>query len=163
MADRLVVLREGEMQQFGTPEEVYDQPANGYVAGFMGYRNLLHLDVERADAEHVVLAGPGLRVVGANRGEVTAGRAVAAIRPEDFVVGEVDGNALPVTVQIAEYHGRELSVEATTSTGTKIYFRTQERVAPGDELTLGVPRHRVLVFGTGGADEAAGTAEAAAS
>ncbi|HET6165509.1 MAG TPA: ABC transporter ATP-binding protein [Marmoricola sp.] len=147
MADRLVVLRDGVMQQFGTPEQVYDQPVNGYVAGFMGYRNLLELDATRADADHVVVEGQDLRLTGANRGDVTAGRAVAAVRPEDFVIGEVDGNAIDVTVQIAEYHGRELSVEAVTSTGGKIYFRTQERVAPGDRVTLGIPRHRVLVFG----------------
>jgi putative spermidine/putrescine transport system ATP-binding protein len=152
MADRLVVLRDGVMQQFGTPEEVYDQPGNGYVAGFMGYRNLLNLDATRADGKHVVLQGPDLRLTGSNRAGVTSGRAVAAVRPEDFVIGEVDGNAVEVTVQIAEYHGRELSVEALTRTGTPVYFRTQERVAPGDQITLGVPRHRVLVFG---ADEGA--------
>ena len=151
MADRLVVLREGVMQQCGTPQEVYDQPANGYVAGFMGYRNLLEMDVTGGDADYAVLDGQGIRLVGANRGakldgRSTSGGAVAAIRPEDLVLGETDGNAIPVTVRIAEYHGRELSVEATTPQGRSIYFRTAERVAPGDELTLGVPRHRVLVF-----------------
>jgi putative spermidine/putrescine transport system ATP-binding protein len=147
MADRLVVLREGVMQQVGTPQEVYDQPANGYVAGFMGYRNLLDLEVTGGDGEYAVVEGHGLRLVGANRGGVAAGPAVAAIRPEDLVLGETDGNGIAVTVRIAEYHGRELSVEATTARGRQIYFRTTERVAPGDELVLGVPRHRVLVFG----------------
>jgi putative spermidine/putrescine transport system ATP-binding protein len=147
MADRLVVLRDGIMQQCGTPEEVYDQPANGYVAGFMGYRNLLALDVSRTDGERVVLEGHDLRLTGTNRGVVGAGRAVAAVRPEDFVIGATDGNGIDVTVQIAEYHGRELSVEAVTGSGRKVYLRTQERVAPGDRITLGVPMHRVLVFG----------------
>jgi len=147
MADRLVVLREGVIQQVGTPQEVYDQPANGYVAGFMGYRNLLELDVSSADGDYAVVEGGGVRLVGANRGGVTSGAAVAAVRPEDLVLGESDGNGIRVTVRIAEYHGRELSVEATTSQGRSIYFRTPERVAPGDEVTLGVPRHRVLVFG----------------
>jgi putative spermidine/putrescine transport system ATP-binding protein len=146
LADRLVVLREGRMQQYGTPEEVYDQPANGYVAGFMGYRNLFRLDSSRADADQVVVEGKDLRLTGANRGEVRSGRAVAAVRPEDFVVGAVDGNRIEVTVRIAEYHGREQSVEAVTASGRKVYFRTQERLAPGDAVTLGVPAHRVLVF-----------------
>ena len=146
MADRLVVLREGVMQQCGTPQEVYEQPANGYVAGFMGYRNLLELEVTGGDAEHAVVEGGGLRLVGANRGNVTSGPAVAAIRPEDLVLGETDGNGIAATVRIAEYHGRELSVEAATAQGQPIYFRTSERVAPGDEVVLGVPRHRVLVF-----------------
>jgi len=146
MADRLVVLREGVIQQCGSPEDVYDQPANGYVAGFMGYRNLLDVDVVRGDADEVAVEGRDVRLTGSNRGEVRWGAAVAAIRPEDLVLGEVDGNGIDVTVQIAEYHGRELSVEAVTASGRKVYFRTPERVAPGDAVTLGVPRHRVLVF-----------------
>lgn len=146
MADRLVVLRLGVMQQFGTPEEVYDHPANAYVAGFMGYRNLLELDIVSADAERVSARGKHITLVGANRESVSTGRAIAAIRPEDFTIGEVDGNRIEVTVDIAEYHGRELSVQARTPDGLSIYFRTTERVAPGDQLVLGVPAHRVLVF-----------------
>src|SRR5438046_4861595 len=45
LADRLVVLREGEVQQVGSPEEVYAHPANRYVAGFMGYRNMIPVEV----------------------------------------------------------------------------------------------------------------------
>lgn len=146
MADRLVVLREGLMQQFGSPEEIYDHPHNPYVAGFMGYRNLLELDATRADAEDVLVEGPGVRLRGSNRQDVAGGPAVAAVRPEDFVLGEVDGNRIDATVEIAEYHGRELSVEAVTAHGEKLYLRTQERVAPGDRVALGVPARRVLVF-----------------
>ncbi len=47
LADRLVVLRDGVMQQVGTPEDVYGRPANRYVAGFMGYRNMLDVTVHR--------------------------------------------------------------------------------------------------------------------
>ena len=152
MADRLVVLREGVIQQVGTPQEVYDQPANGYVAGFMGYRNLIEMDLAGGDSERAIVESHGMRLTGSNRGGLDAAdvagrrRVVAAIRPEDLVIGAVDTNAIPVTVRIAEYHGRELSVEARTSSGRSIYFRTDERVAPGDELTLGIPHHRVLVF-----------------
>lgn len=147
MADRLVVLRDGVMQQFGTPEEVYDHPANGYVAGFMGYRNVLELEATHAGADSVVVTGPDIRLRGSNRAEVGVGPVVAAIRPEDFVLGEVDGNRVEATVEIAEYHGRELSVEAIMPNRQKVYFRTQERVAPGDHVVLGVPARRVLVFG----------------
>ncbi|MFD0516926.1 ABC transporter ATP-binding protein [Paractinoplanes durhamensis] len=45
MADRLVVLRDGRVQQIGTPEELHTRPANRHVADFMGYRNLLPLKV----------------------------------------------------------------------------------------------------------------------
>jgi putative spermidine/putrescine transport system ATP-binding protein len=59
MADRLVVLRDGVVQQVGTPDEVYAHPANRYVAGFMGYRNMLEFDVESTPTGSAVLAAEG--------------------------------------------------------------------------------------------------------
>ena len=157
LADRLVVLREGLVQQIGTPEEVYDQPANRYVAGFMGYRNMLELDVTQVQGEQVVLQGHGVRLTGVNRSAGEGGRAIAAVRPEDLVVGgDGNGNRLEVKAEIVEYHGRELSVQARMSDGTSVYFRTHERLAPGDSVALTVPAARVLVFS---ADEAAAQEE----
>jgi putative spermidine/putrescine transport system ATP-binding protein len=146
LADRLVVLRDGEVQQIGTPEEVYAQPANGYVASFMGYRNMLTLDVVSADGSGIVVEGTGIRLSGTNRDGLTAGQAVMAIRPEDFVVGDVTANSVEVTVEIVEYHGRELSVSARLPSGEPVYFRTDKRLAPGDTAKISVPAERVLVF-----------------
>ena len=159
LADRLVVLREGRAQQIGTPEEVYDQPANRYVAGFMGYRNMLELDITQVQGEQVQLQGHGVQLAGVNRSAGAGGRAIAAVRPEDLVVGGADGgNRLEVTAEIVEYHGRELSVQARLADGSPVYFRTHERLAPQDTVTLGVPASRVLVFS---ADEPAAPEESA--
>jgi putative spermidine/putrescine transport system ATP-binding protein len=144
LADRLVVLREGAVQQIGTPEEVYAQPVNSYVASFMGYRNLLEVAVTRATGSTLTVEGNGVRLTG--RGSLTEGPARAAIRPEDFTVGDGTENALDVKVEIVEYHGRELSVSARLATGVPVYFRTDKRLAPGDTVQLGVPAERVLVF-----------------
>ncbi|MEU5259978.1 ABC transporter ATP-binding protein [Amycolatopsis sp. NPDC021455] len=144
LADRLVVLREGAVQQIGTPEEVYAQPVNSYVASFMGYRNLLDVTVTGAAGSSVTVEGAGARLTG--RGSLTEGPAKVAIRPEDFVVGDGAENALDVTVEIVEYHGRELSVSARLATGVPVYFRTDKRLAPGDTAKIGVPAERVLVF-----------------
>ncbi|MEV6830929.1 ABC transporter ATP-binding protein [Amycolatopsis sp. NPDC051102] len=144
LADRLVVLREGTVQQIGTPEEVYAQPVNSYVASFMGYRNLLDVTVTGAAGSSVTVEGAGVRLTG--RGSLAEGPAKVAIRPEDFVVGEGTENALDVTVEIVEYHGRELSVSARLATGVPVYFRTDKRLAPGDAVRIGVPAERVLVF-----------------
>ncbi|MDS0133887.1 MULTISPECIES: ABC transporter ATP-binding protein [unclassified Amycolatopsis] len=144
LADRLVVLREGAVQQVGTPEEVYAQPVNSYVASFMGYRNLLDVTVTGAAGSTVTVEGAGVRLTG--RGTLTEGPAKVAIRPEDFVIGDGTENALDVTVEIVEYHGRELSVSARLATGVPVYFRTDKRLAPGDTAKIGVPAERVLVF-----------------
>ncbi|MEU7789382.1 ABC transporter ATP-binding protein [Amycolatopsis sp. NPDC049159] len=146
LADRLVVLREGTVQQIGTPEEVYAQPVNSYVASFMGYRNLLDVTVTAAAGPSVTVEGDGVRLTGANRDSLAEGPAKVAIRPEDFVVGDGAENALDVTIEIVEYHGRELSVSARLPTGTPVYFRTDKRLAPGDTAKIGVPAERVLVF-----------------
>ena len=154
LADRLVVLREGAVQQIGRPEEVYAQPVNSYVASFMGYRNLLDLTLTGTTASSatgsvtgsVAVEGDGIRLTGTNRDGLTDGPAKVAIRPEDFVVGEGAENALDVTVEIVEYHGRELSVSARLPNGVPVYFRTDKRLAPGDPAKIGVPAERVLVF-----------------
>jgi putative spermidine/putrescine transport system ATP-binding protein len=146
LADRLVVLREGEVQQVGTPEEVYSQPRNRYVAAFMGYRNMLELDVVEAKGARAVLAGNGIRITGAIREPVESGRAVAAIRPEDLVVGELGDNRIEVKTEIVEYHGREQVVQARLPGGAELHFRTDKRLAPADTVTLCVPPERVLVL-----------------
>jgi putative spermidine/putrescine transport system ATP-binding protein len=60
LADRLVVLREGRMQQIGTPEELHNNPVNWHVADFMGYRNLIDVEVESISGKLARVAGGGL-------------------------------------------------------------------------------------------------------
>src|SRR5512144_13131 len=67
LADRLALLRDGRLEQVGTPEEIYDQPASAYVASFMGYRNLFELPVERSGEDAVTLAAGALRLCGVDR------------------------------------------------------------------------------------------------
>jgi putative spermidine/putrescine transport system ATP-binding protein len=148
LADRLVLLRDGVVQQVGTPEEVYTQPANRYVAGFMGYRNMLEFSIESALNGQAVLTGAGVRLTGVVRDELVGGRAIAAIRPEDLLVGTVGENQLNVTVEVVEYHGREQSVQGRLADGEAVFFRSDKRLAPGDQVTLGVPTERVVLFST---------------
>jgi putative spermidine/putrescine transport system ATP-binding protein len=149
LADRLVVLRDGVVQQVGTPEEVYAQPANVYVAGFMGYRNLLDVELTGGDPAGVVVEAPGLRLTGVRRDAPERGRAVAAIRPEDVLVGDAGAAGapgIPARVEIVEYHGRDQVVTLRLDGGQPLHLRTGTRLAPGDSVTVGVPPERVLVF-----------------
>src|SRR5262245_59712796 len=87
LADRLVVLRDGGVQQVGSPEEVYAHPANRYVAGFMGYRNLLPVSVSSVDDKAASVTGEGFALTGVNRDELAVdAEAVAAFRPTDVTV-----------------------------------------------------------------------------
>ncbi len=146
MADRLVVLRDGVVQQIGTPDEVYAHPANRYVAGFMGYRNMLTFDVASVSSGTAVLAAEDVRLTGQTFGPLETKRAVAAIRPEDIVVDGPPPNRIEVTVEVVEYHGREMLVQARMPGGEALYFRTEKRLAPGDKTTVAVAAERVLVY-----------------
>ena len=103
LADRIVVLRDGQVRQIGTPAELYGNPAHADVAEFMGYRNLL---------PGAINGGPGSVQVGAAtlaatpRPDAVAGQKIlAAIRPEDLTPRS-DG-PIRAKVETAEYRGRD--------------------------------------------------------
>jgi putative spermidine/putrescine transport system ATP-binding protein len=149
MADRLVVLRAGRVQQVGTPEELHTKPANRHVADFMGFRNLLPMKVTRAGPSTVVEGG-GLTLHGTAVGEVHAGDdVVAGVRPESL---RLAADGFPATVEVVEYQGREVAVEVVTEAGRRLHLRTADRPAPGDKVTLAVDPAALLVFPAGGAD-----------
>jgi putative spermidine/putrescine transport system ATP-binding protein len=160
LADRLVVLRDGVVQQIGTPEELYRAPANAHVAAFMGYRNLLPVRVTGGQGGTVRVAGQGFELTGTNRDAVATSGSIAAIRPEDITVSDSGENRLELTVEVVEYHGREEAVQGRLSGGALLRLRTTVRLAPGDTVTVSVPPDRVLVFA---ADHGDGPAAAAAA
>jgi putative spermidine/putrescine transport system ATP-binding protein len=141
LADRIVVMRDGEVRQVGTPEELYSSPSHADVAGFMGFRNLVPCTAQAFDGVIHVAIGSALLPTHAAH---TDGGAVAAIRPEDLV--PMDDGPLVAVVRSAEYRGREYYGVADTADGVELFFRAEHRVGPGDALRLGVDPARVLVF-----------------
>src|SRR5699024_9781554 len=150
MADRLVVLREGRVQQVGTPEELHTSPVNWHVADFMGYRNLLDVTVDQAGPDGVVVSNQDLKIRGTAVGNVVANSAARlAIRPEDLRIADDDstqGGAIDAEVSVVEYHGREFSVGAMLPSGTTLYVRSDYAPSPGDRVQLVVAQQRALVF-----------------
>jgi putative spermidine/putrescine transport system ATP-binding protein len=146
MADRLVVLRDGRVQQIGTPEEVHTRPANRHVADFMGFRNLIPARVgEARDRVTVDIGGPIL--VGTPIGPLETGQhVVAAVRPDNVRLTGLDGADLAATVEVVEYQGREVAVEAVTEGGLRLHLRTAERVAVGDKVGVSIAPDALLVF-----------------
>jgi putative spermidine/putrescine transport system ATP-binding protein len=64
LADRIVVMKDGVVQQIATPQVVYGEPANLHVARFMGYRNVFPMTIEREEGTRVALSGPDFPLTG---------------------------------------------------------------------------------------------------
>src|SRR4051794_29090201 len=105
MADRIVVLQGGAVQQVGTPEQVYESPANQFVAGFMGSPTMNFLPVELL-GENCLLthdrSSMPLDAAGRRRLQNAGGKAVLGVRPEHFVVADGAADAVPVAVKLVE-------------------------------------------------------------
>jgi len=148
LADRIVVMKDGKVQQIGTPPEVYGHPSNLAVARFMGYRNELLLDVVGQDAQSVALAGPGVNLNGIPKTRLQA-RAAVSIRPEEFSIvaaGQDAANSLSARVESVEYYGRESLFMLRTQDNTRLYVRTEGQAAPGDTIRVAVAANRVLAY-----------------
>jgi putative spermidine/putrescine transport system ATP-binding protein len=147
LADRVVVLREGRVRQIGTPEELYARPLHPDVAEFMGYRNIVPSRAAPTGngASQVMIGDAALlgTPVDAREGEV-----VVAFRPDDLTP-RADG-PIAATVTAAEYRGRDFFGKAATSEGTELYFRSESKVAPGENVRLGVDPGRLLIYADGG-------------
>ena len=148
LADRIVVLKDGAVQQVGTPTEVYARPANLHVARFMGYRNVLALDVVREDGDQVLVQGPDIALTGLRMQPLNGRRAVVAIRPEEIAVGEGPGglNMLGGRVGNVEYCGRDSLLDVITPSGTLLQVRGPVTTARDDAVRLHVPVERALVY-----------------
>jgi putative spermidine/putrescine transport system ATP-binding protein len=143
LADRIVVMRSGEVRQVGTPEDLYMRPAHADVAEFMGYRNQISSRAVRSgNLVDVVIGGVGLR--GTPVEALADGHAVAAIRPEDLKA-TADG-PIAATVESAHYHGHDFYCRARTGDGTELYFRSAQKVGKGDTVRLSADPGRVLVY-----------------
>ncbi|WP_145943159.1 ABC transporter ATP-binding protein [Corynebacterium glyciniphilum] len=108
MGDRVAVLRDGRLQQVDTPQKLYNEPVNAFVAGFIGSPAMNLLDLP-AGAD--VLEGLGVR-----RPEGVDGALLVGVRPEHLVVDDAD-TGLRGTVSLVEELGADSNVYAETGAG----------------------------------------------
>jgi putative spermidine/putrescine transport system ATP-binding protein len=142
LADRILVMIDGQTRQIGTPEELYSRPAHADVAEFMGYRNLFHSKAEMT-GNGVAVAMGGARLLGTAMDTIGA-EAIVAIRPDDL--RPCSDGPISAAVEIAEYHGRDFYALARSPDGMELYFRSPLRVSRGESVRLHAPRERVLVY-----------------
>ena len=154
MADRIVVLRDGKVEQIGSPLEVYDRPANAFVGGFIGSpaMNMLHGRVEAGERPRFVV-GEGLSLALPSAPRAALGREVTlGVRPEHLTVGGL--SAFAAKVEIVEPTGAETVLNVSWG-GASLVCVLHARVAakPGESLPLGFDGAPLHFFdaGTGAA------------
>lgn len=144
MADKIVVLRDGRIEQVGAPLDLYRNPDNRFVAGFIGSpaMNFLECDVADGALTHPALSSPILSPVKlpTNMSRVTLG-----IRPEHI---ELDTTVDQLKIELTEALGGVSYCYLATAGGDKLVVeeRGDARSREGDTVGLKIPAERVLLF-----------------
>jgi len=118
LGDRVAVMRDGVIQQTGTPRELYDRPRNLFVAGFLGSPAMNLLPAEVVDGRiHLPLPGVSLDLPPEIRPPAETGALIAGIRPEHFRLAGGEALGFEVSVELAEWLGSDLLVHFKAGPG----------------------------------------------
>ncbi|WP_416902987.1 ABC transporter ATP-binding protein [Micromonospora echinospora] len=152
MSDRIAVMQSGRVQQIGAPQEIYHQPANAFVARFIGRSNVLDLPVVDAAERSVTvrLPGGGEVAVGApaGHGRKAGENALVSVRPEHIALtATTDPGALPGRVTEVEFTGMatNLVVDMAGESVQVAAVDVPTGIAVGDQVGLRPNRERMWV------------------
>lgn len=171
MGERIVVMRGGVVQQVGPPQQVYDAPANTFVAAFLGSPRInLHAGSLQRTGDNAIFQTGDLAVhlagaISALALSAASSDVALGVRPENIRVLLHSGDArpdfllLPATVSLVEPVGSDLFISADAS-GVAFTARAEPRlpVSPGDNVLLELDLGRAHLFGADGANLALPTA-----
>jgi ABC-type sugar transport system ATPase subunit len=155
LADRIVVLRDGLVEQIGSPTQLYDQPANLFVAGFIGSpkMNFIRATVAGNGAGGVTLANPAFSggaiiVPVPQSGGLEVGAPVTVgLRPDNLQIA-AEKPILELTAELAENLGGTTQIYAGAPEAPSIAMIAGGRpnVKPGDRLSVGLGSGRIYLF-----------------
>ena len=155
MADRIVVLKDGFIQQVDTPQNLYDLPCNQFVAGFIGTppMNQVRAKVEKAQPGHILHFGACTVPTNAPGLEPYEGKEVVmGVRPEDIHGEEAflamsGAGPMDAHVDLAEMMGAEIYLYLTFN-GEKLVCRVPSRIGvhTGDTVHLAVDGNKLHLF-----------------
>jgi len=142
MSDRIAVMNGGRIQQVGTPGEVYDTPANRFVAGFIGVSNVYAGTIDRRDGSLCIVRTDGGIELWARSAAFAAGARVDfMIRPEQIRVDvartAAQAPGLEATVERLVFVGADLQVHARLADGSPVQALVRHRRTPVEGLAPG--------------------------
>jgi len=142
MADKIVVLNGGKIEQMGAPMEVYGNPANLFVAGFIGSPEINLLPAKVGVGSATLADGTALPLGGL---DLSPGREIVyGIRPQHITLGE---GGVPAEVLVVEPTGEEQEVSARLGgQDISVVVHNSAPLSPGDRVGLKIDVAKVLVF-----------------
>lgn len=156
MSDRIMVMENGFVQQIGTPQEIYNRPANRFVATFIGETNLLKATIKEVSGEEVKLETENgvtlfsLKGNAAENARIESGGVVyVSIRPELLQPGTGE-NSMKGTIKFVEFTGVSINylVDVNGVTFKTTITNNGNRIAEiGEELALHVPKRTIYLLG----------------
>ena len=160
MGDRIVVMRDGIIQQIDTPQALYERPGNKFVAGFLGspQMNFIDCTIEKGKEGYGVnFAGkliplPKGKFPDKLMAEYAGKTVVLGVRPEDFHTESAflemsEDSTVEAEVEIAEMMGAEIYIHAVCG-GQKLIVRAPSRVQAesGDHISLAIDKNKIHLF-----------------
>jgi len=156
ISDRVAVMKAGVIQQVGTPRQLYQRPSNLFVATFVGRTNIIDAEI-RSGTSGVFLGFPcgyGTEVTGIADGAVGAGRVLASIRPEEFVIVENGGDGIPATVEESVFLGLTTHYFVRLESGEEVEIiresTVDENIRRGVRIRLGLKLEKINIFSLDG-------------
>jgi multiple sugar transport system ATP-binding protein len=153
MGDRIAVMRDGLLQQIGSPQELYDHPVNIFVAGFIGSPSM-NFATATADGKDLVLGGVKLELTGqqarAADSRPDGANVLIGFRPEHIELANgqsAEAVRFPAKVDVVEYLGNEELIHAQTE-GNEIValLPSDKKVVVGDTVNFTVPMDKLHIF-----------------
>jgi len=151
VSDRIAVMNLGEIQQIGTPQAIYQRPANLFVASFIGRTNILSGEIRMENGE-AKLSLPGGSAVTMNTlkdEEKKDQKVVVSVRPEEFVI-EKGGEGIPATVVSSTFLGLNMHYFLRLCDGTDVQViqeaELDSRLSDGESVFLRVKQNKINLF-----------------
>ncbi len=150
MADRIIVMKDGRIEQVGTPQQIYNWPQTRFVANFIGTMNFFPACVIAKDQ---ISAGQVSLNCAVDDNRVD-GAVTASIRPEDIVVGRQDQNGMDARIEEIEFLGAfvraELSIDGFGSSRLFADFSAnlvrREQLAEGMVIPIALPADSIRIY-----------------
>jgi len=147
VSDQIIVMKDGEIAQQGSPRELYEAPASPFIADFIGEANVVHCEVIDINGGEATISVEGLQHVVPARG-ARPGRNQLAVRPSAITLEPAETAAFPGRISHAAYLGDHIEYEAETSGGTLFIVdpSVDRPLAPGMRVAIGLKNRGIAII-----------------